>query len=58
MCVCVCVCVCVRACVRVCVGFAILVKTSCPHKDSKAWDFWLCEDIGPHKGNNFLEILK
>ncbi len=37
VCVCVCVCVC----------FAILVRTRCPHKDSKAWYFWLCEDIWP-----------
>ncbi len=26
---------------------ALLVRTRCPHKDSKAWDFWLCEDIWP-----------
>ncbi len=54
--VCVCVCVycvcgvcvcCVCVCVCVCVCFAILVRTRCPHKDSKAWDFWLCEDIWP-----------
>ncbi len=31
-----CVCVSVCVCVRVCVCFAILVRTRCLHKDSKA----------------------
>ncbi len=35
-CVSVCVCVCERESVCVCVCFAILVRTRCPHKDSKA----------------------
>ncbi len=36
MCVCVCVSVCERVCESVCVCFAILVRTRCLHKDSKA----------------------
>ncbi len=32
---CVCVCVCVHAC--------YIVRTKCPHKDSKTWIFWHCE---------------